>query len=78
VAVRRSATAIAGLSQEGMINGLVVMEDVMSTICRTFRWVTIVALGCSTGILPSCASMGGGGGVMRYAVADPIPIEQGI
>jgi hypothetical protein len=78
MAVGRSATAITDPSHEEMINGLVVMEDVMSIICRTFRWLTIAALGCSTGILPSCASMGGSGGVMRYAVADPIRIEQGI
>jgi hypothetical protein len=45
-------------------------------ICRTFRWVTIVALACSAGILPSCASMGGGG--MKYLAADPIPIDQSL
>ena len=50
----------------------------MSLIGRTFRWFATVALACTAGILPSCASMGGGGGGMRYAVSDPIPIEQGI
>jgi hypothetical protein len=50
----------------------------MSMICRTFSWLATVALACSAGILPSCASMGGGGGGMKYVVSDPIPIEQGI
>ena len=50
----------------------------MSMICRTLRWFTTVALACATGILPSCASMGGGGGGMRYVVSDPILIVQGL
>jgi hypothetical protein len=50
----------------------------MSMMHRTSRWFTIVALACTTGILPSCASMGGGGGGMRYVVSDPISIEQGL
>jgi hypothetical protein len=48
----------------------------MSMIYRTFTWLTAVALACTAGILPSCASMGGGG--MKYAVSDPIPIEQSV
>ncbi len=49
----------------------------MSVLCRTFRWFTTIALACAAGFLPSCASMGGGGG-MKYVVSDPIPIEQGL
>ena len=48
----------------------------MRMICRIFRWFTIVALACSAGILPSCASMGGGG--MRYVASDPTPIQQSL
>jgi hypothetical protein len=51
-------------------------EDVMCIMARTLRWFAAVALAYTTGILPSCASMGGGG--MRYVVSDPIPIEQGL
>ena len=50
----------------------------MGMMRRTVRWIIIVAMAYTTGILPSCASMGGGGGGMRYAIFDPIPIEQGI
>ena len=30
----------------------------------------------TVGVLPSCASMGGGG--MRYVASDPIPIQQSL
>ena len=50
----------------------------MSMMRRTARWLSTLALVCTTGILPSCASMGGGGGGMRYVVTDPTPIEQGL
>ena len=36
----------------------------MTTLWRISRWLVAVALASATGILPSCASMGGGG--MRY------------
>jgi hypothetical protein len=39
----------------------------MSMILRTFRWFATMALACTVGILPSCASMGGG---MKYAGSD--------
>jgi hypothetical protein len=46
----------------------------MNMIRHAFRWLTIVALACSAGVLPSCASMGGGG--MKYLASDPAPIDQ--
>jgi hypothetical protein len=49
----------------------------MKMIYRTFRWFAATALAYTVGILPSCASMGGSGGVMKYVVSDPIPMEQG-
>jgi hypothetical protein len=49
----------------------------MKMIYRTFRWFAATALACTVGVLPSCASMGGGGGGMKYVVSDPIPMEQG-
>ena len=48
----------------------------MNMIYRTFRWFAAIALVCTAGILPSCASMGGGGGGMKYVVSDPILMEQ--
>jgi hypothetical protein len=51
-------------------------RNIMHMIYRTFRWFAAIALACTTGILPSCASMGGGGGGMKYVVSDPIPMEQ--
>jgi hypothetical protein len=44
----------------------------MSTMLRKFRWIISIALACSVGTLPSCASMGGG---MRYAMPDPLSIS---
>lgn len=48
----------------------------MNMIRRAFGWLTLAALACSAGILPSCASMGGGG--MKYLAADPAPADQHI
>ena len=45
----------------------------MKVIMRPFRWFAAIALACTVGILPSCASMGGG---MKYVVPDPSLIEQ--
>jgi hypothetical protein len=45
----------------------------MTAIMRTFRWFAAIALACTFGILPSCASMGGG---MKYVVPDPSLSEQ--
>jgi len=50
-------------------------EHHMNMIYRTFRWFAAIAFVCTAGILPSCASMGGGGG-MKYVASDPIPMEQ--
>ena len=36
----------------------------MNRLWRISRWLVAMALAAATGILPSCASMGGGG--MRY------------
>ena len=39
----------------------------MRMILRKFRWFAAIALACTVGSLPSCASMGGG---MKYVVSD--------
>jgi hypothetical protein len=62
----------------GMVDWCGEMEDVMSMICRTFRLLITLALASSAGILPCGGSWGGGGRATRYAVSDPIPIEQGL
>ena len=51
-------------------------RNIVNMIYRIFRWFAAIALVCTAGILPSCASMGGGGGGMKYVVSDPIPMEQ--
>jgi hypothetical protein len=38
----------------------------MNALRRISRWLVAMALAAATGILPSCAVMGGGGGGMRY------------
>jgi len=40
----------------------------MRMLWRASGWLLAMALACSAGILPSCASMGGGGGGMHYDV----------
>ena len=40
----------------------------MSMILCKFRWFAAMALAGTVGILPSCASMGGG---MKYVLSDP-------
>jgi TRAP-type C4-dicarboxylate transport system permease small subunit len=50
------------------------MENVMSVIYRTFRWIAAAAMACAVGNLPGCGTMGGGG--MRYLAPDPIAVEQ--
>lgn len=41
----------------------------MRTITRLFRWLVTLALAWMVGIVPGCASMGGGG--MKYFVDFP-------
>lgn len=42
----------------------------MRTALRISKWFAAIATACAMGILPSCASMGGGG--MRYdLLSDP-------
>ena len=50
----------------------------MSIMQRAARWITVVMLACTTGILPSCASMGGGGGGMRDSVLEPTSSAEGL
>jgi hypothetical protein len=38
----------------------------MRTVLRITRWLVAIVTACAVGILPSCASMGGGG--MKYDV----------
>jgi hypothetical protein len=47
----------------------------ISMILRIVRWFAALALACTVGILPSCASMGGG---MKYVVSDPSFISEQI
>ena len=44
----------------------------MYTMLRTGRWIAVTALAAAVGILPSCATMGGG---MRYFVPDTSSIS---
>ena len=44
-------------------------------ILRIVRWFAALALAYTVGILPSCASMGGG---MKYVVSDPSFISEQI
>jgi hypothetical protein len=45
----------------------------MSILFRTFRWLATVALACAMGVLPSCASMGGG---MKYSASNPFSLDE--
>ena len=43
----------------------------MRAIANGLKLLMATALACAMAGLPSCASMGGGGGGMRYAVPEP-------
>lgn len=48
----------------------------MHMLWRASRWLFAIALACATGIVPGCASMGGGGGGMHYDwLFDASPLE---
>jgi hypothetical protein len=66
------ADATAGGFAHGDADGAVIpaMEVGMKTILRIFRWLAAMALAGSMGIVPGCATMGGGGG-MHYLMTDP-------
>jgi hypothetical protein len=48
----------------------------MGMIRRVCRGLMIVVLPFTIGVVPSCASMGGGG--MKLVAPDPIPLEQSL